>query len=83
LPEVPGDFVRPSSRYVWQTQAVWYLAHRPGKFSVDLGGILDFKNIEYIGQAFADEIFRVFPTQKNLTYFFGNFPEIRYIYIVP
>jgi len=23
--------------------------------------ILDFKDIEYIGQAFADEIFRVFP----------------------
>ena len=29
--------------------------------------ILDFKDIEYIGQAFADEIFRVFPSMNPHT----------------
>jgi hypothetical protein len=33
---------------------------------------LDFNEIEYIGQAFADEIFRVFPNMNPGTVIFSN-----------
>ena len=66
--EVPGDFDKTivpiclanSSDLVSRSQARRVLSGLELFREV----ILDFKDIEYIGQAFADEIFRVFPSMN-------------------
>ena len=66
--EIPGDFDKTiipihlanSSDLVSRSQARRILSGLELFKEV----ILDFKNIEYIGQAFADEIFRVFPNMN-------------------
>ena len=70
--EVPGDFDKTivpvclanSSDLVSRSQARRVLSGLELFREV----ILDFKNIEYIGQAFADEIFRVFPNMNPNTF---------------
>ena len=69
--EVPGDFDKTivpvclanSSDLVSRSQARRVL----GGLELFREVILDFKDIEYIGQAFADEIFRVFPNMNPNT----------------
>jgi hypothetical protein len=69
--EVPGDFDKTivpvclanSSDLVSRSQARRVLSGLELFREV----ILDFKDIEYIGQAFADEIFRVFPNMNPNT----------------
>jgi hypothetical protein len=70
--EVPGDFDKTivpvclanSSDLVSRSQARRVLSGLELFREV----ILDFKDIEYIGQAFADEIFRVFPNMNPNTF---------------
>ena len=69
--EVPGDFDKTivpvylanSSDLVSRSQARRILSG----LELFRDVILDFKDIEYIGQAFADEIFRVFPNMNPNT----------------
>ena len=69
--EAPGDFDKTivpvclanSSDLVSRSQARRVL----GGLELFREVILDFKDIEYIGQAFADEIFRVFPNMNPNT----------------
>jgi len=69
--EIPGDFDKTiipvllanSSDLVSRSQARRILSGLELFKEV----ILDFKNVEYIGQAFADEVFRVFPNMNPST----------------
>ena len=68
-----NQITKKSGRFVLQSTQYRYLYRNDGTLSEDAilelfkQVILDFKDVEYIGQALADEIFRVFPNMNPHT----------------